>query len=245
MELNKYIDHTLLKQGMTLAEVYKLYDEAVENNFAAICIPSSYLEAAFTYSRSHKSDVKLCTVIGFPFGYNTLDSKCEEIREAVFSKADEIDIVQNVSLVKNGDWDKLAYEIKMCLNINEFYVNIKPAPIVKVILETGLLSEEEIIKCCQIYSKFDKIDFIKTSTGFAAEPLTGEAFKEDKINTIKLIKANIPETMQIKASGGIRDLDFALKLIEAGATRLGCSSGVKLMQELAGEINFKEVTGNY
>ena len=236
MELNQYIDHTLLRQGATLTEVYQLCKEAKEHKFAAVCVAPTYVHDAKNYLIG--SDVKVCTVIGFPFGYSTGMSKTMEIEEAILDDADELDIVQNVSYVKNHQWEELREEMEVCLESIEDIINYEYnsdpnySVKIKVILETGILTDEEIIECCKIYSEFgDKIHFMKTSTGFAKEQYEGEKFNEEKIKTIKLIRQNIPINMQIKASGGIRDLKFAQELIDAGATRLGCSAGVKLMEE--------------
>lgn len=239
MELNQYIDHTLLRQGATTSEVEQLCSEAKEHKFAAVCVSPNYVYDAKNYLIG--SDVKVCTVIGFPFGYSTLMSKQMEIEEAISDDADELDIVQNVSYVKNGQWEELRDEMESCLQEISFEV-LKKIEIhgadsnfsvkVKVILETGILTDTEIVECCKIYSEFgDKIDFMKTSTGFAKEQYEGEKFNEEKIKTIKIIRQYIPTNMQIKASGGIRDLKFAQQLIDAGATRLGCSAGVKLMEQ--------------
>ena len=238
MEINRYIDHTLLRQGATIADLTKLCAEAKEHNFAAVCVAPAYVLGAKQMLAG--TDVKVCTVIGFPFGYCSPDTKISEIEIAICDGADEIDIVHNVSHIKNGDWDELDMEMEDCIN----WVSVCaeeyccPAPIVKVILESGILTDAEIVKCCELYSKY-KIDFIKTSTGFAAEPLKGDEFEAHKINTVKLIRQNIPTTMQIKASGGIRGYEFAKKLIDAGATRLGCSAGITIVEEskIVGKYN--------
>jgi len=214
MEMNKYIEHTCLKQGATNSDIEKLCKEAAEYNFAAVCVSPAYVKLAYKLLKD--TDVKICTVIGFPFGYSTTEVKLTEIQNAIGNGADEIDIVQNVSYVKNREWEELYNEMEMCLS---FYKNVT----VKVILESGILTDEEIIKCCEVYSKFEgKIDFMKTSTGFAE--------KGASIHHVNLIKQNIPTTMQIKASGGIRDFSFAKELIDAGATRIGCSAGIAIMQ---------------
>jgi len=242
MELNKYIDHTLLKQGATLSDIEKLCSEAKENNFAAVCIAPSYVSYAKQLLKN--TDVKVCTVIGFPFGYNTVEAKIAEVISALTEGADEIDIVQNVSYVKNNEWGLLDEEIWDILQAIEG--SIFNWPVIKIILETGLLTEAEIKKCCQIYSKYDEaIDFMKTSTGYAAEPFSGEEFKQHKIRTVELIKESCNDSMQIKASGGIKDLTFAEKLIEAGATRLGCSAGVQIIKESQGVKIDTINTGNY
>ena len=229
MEINRYIDHTLLRQGATIADLTKLCAEAKEHNFAAVCVAPAYVADAKQMLEG--TDVKVCTVIGFPFGYSSADTKVAEIEIAIADGADEIDIVHDVSMVKNEDWDGLDDEMGELIDWVAFVCETNEEnPIVKVILETGILTDAEIVKCCELYSKY-KIDFIKTSTGFAAEPLKGDAFEAHKINTVNLIRQNIPATMQIKASGGIRDYIFAKKLIDAGATRLGCSAGITIVEQ--------------
>lgn len=229
--MNKYIDHTLLRQGATYDDLHKLCNEAIEYNFAAVCVAPYYVIQA--KHLLEETNVKVCTVIGFPFGYSSLDTKFSEIEIAIVDGADEIDIVQNVSLVKDEEWEELDDEMAECVGWAKICAeenNVK-IPVIKVILETGILTNEEIVECCKIYSNNNRIDFIKTSTGFAKEPLSGVEFEENKINVIKLIKENIPSNIQIKASGGIRNGLFAEKLIEAGATRLGCSDSVKITQQ--------------
>lgn len=215
MELNKYIDHTCLKQGATSADITKLCDEARIHNFAAVCIAPDYV--SYAKSLLKDTDVKICTVIGFPFGYSTREVKALEISDAIQNGADEIDIVQNVSYVKNGDYLNLYREIEFLLN-SFVYKDV----IVKIILESGILTNNEIYKCCEVYSKFkDNIDFLKTSTGFAAVGATLEA--------VKIMKKNSP--FQIKASGGIKSWYYADLYIKAGATRLGCSAGVAILED--------------
>lgn len=232
MELNKYIDHTCLKQGVTLAEIITLCTEATDNGFCAVCVPPYYVNYAKETIIEQKSDVKVCTVIGFPFGYSSLDNKLSEIEIAITDGVDEIDIVHNVSLVKDGDWDELESDMDELIAWVKFVCseNGMNIPTIKVILETGILTNEEIEKCCQIYSTM-AIDFIKTSTGFATEKYSGIAFEEHKIQTVELMRSILPNSMQIKASGGIKSYKFAQHLIDAGATRLGCSSGTNLIQE--------------
>ncbi len=210
-----YIEHTILKQTTTLAEVDKVCVEASMENFVAVCVPPKYVLNAKKLLDG--SRVKIATVIGFPLGYNVTDVKLREIDDALSMGADEVDMVHDLCALKNGNWKLLEEEVAAC---------IKPVhdagKVLKVILETGILTDSEIIKCCQLYSNF-KIDYIKTSTGFADIGAT--------VNAIKLIKANIPARMGIKASGGIRNYAFAKELIDAGANRLGCSSSWQIMKE--------------
>ncbi len=230
MKLNKYIDHTCLKQGATTEDIQRLCEEAIVSNFAAVCIAPSYV--SFAKSLLKDTDIKVCTVIGFPFGYSTSITKSTEIVDAIGNDVDEIDIVQNISFVKNGDWVSLYREINEILSMP--IVRNSTKLIVKIILESGVLTDNEIIKCCEIYSEFNRIDFIKTSTGYAESGAS--------VHQVELIKKHIPSTMQIKASGGIRDYKFAKELIDAGATRLGCSAGIKIINGLLEEskINLTE-----
>ncbi len=215
LNIASYIEHTILKQTTTLAEVDKVCVEASMENFVAVCVPPKYvLDAKKLLDGSR---VKVATVIGFPLGYNVTDVKLREIDDALSMGADEVDMVHDLCALKNGNWKLLEEEIAACL---------KPVhdagKVMKVILETGILTDSEIIKCCQLYSNF-KIDYIKTSTGFADIGAT--------VHAIRLIKSNIPARMGIKASGGIRNYAFAKELIDAGATRLGCSSSWQIMKE--------------
>ena len=231
MNIERYIDHTVLKQGTTFNDIKKLCQEASISNFVAVCIPPSYVREAKSLLTG--CSVKLATVIGFPLGYNTTITKVNEIREAIANGVDELDIVHNVSFVKNGDWYSLNKEITECLAViiehNKMLelMNLrnktnKLPVLVKVIIESGILTDNEISNCCGIYRKH-KIDFIKTSTGFAE--------KGASVHHVELIKKSIPETMGIKASGGIRTYAFAKELIDAGATRIGCSAGIQIMKE--------------
>lgn len=215
VNIASYIEHTILKQTTTLSEVDKICVEASMENFVAVCVPPRYVQDAKKLLDGSK--VKVATVIGFPLGYNVTDVKLREIDDAINMGADEVDMVHDLCALKNGNWKLMEDEINAC---------IKPVheagKVLKVILETGILTDSEIIKCCQLYSNF-KIDYIKTSTGFADIGAT--------VHAVKLIKSNIPPRMGIKASGGIRTYAFAKELIEAGANRLGCSSSWQIMKE--------------
>jgi len=213
MKLNKYIDHTLLKQGASLKDLEQLCIEAKLYNFAAVCVVPNQVANAVKLLTG--TSVKVCTVIGFPFGYSTKETKAFEIQDAIKNGAQEIDIVQNISYVKEGKYSKLMDEMKF------LFESFDSRVITKIILESGSLSLNELYGCCAIYSKFPKINFLKTSTGFAAEGAS--------VNAVKIMKQNSP--FEVKASGGIRDLKFAEELIAAGATRIGCSSSVKIMEE--------------
>ncbi len=211
-----YIDHTLLKQTTTLSDVDRVCVEASMENFAAVCIPPRYVTNARKLLDG--SPVKVATVIGFPLGYNVTDVKLREIDDALKMGADELDMVQDLCALKNGDWKLLEKEIEAC---------IKPVhdagKIIKVIIESGILTDAELLRCCELYSNYD-IDFLKTSTGFADKGATVEA--------VTIMRANLPKKIGIKASGGIRSLKFAKELIHAGATRLGCSDSMSIIKEL-------------
>ena len=217
MELNKYIEHTLLKQDATTQEVIKLLDEAVENGFLGVCVNPCNVAFAKQYLNDTKDNkVKIVTVIGFPLGQSTTEIKILETVDAVKNGADEIDMVLNVGKLKDGEYDYITDEISKikfaCQGHN-----------LKVILETDLLTKEEIKKACELCIK-GGADFVKTSTGFVKNGVGAKA--ED----VKLMYETVKDAgLQVKASGGIRDKEAALKMIEAGAVRLGTSSGVKII----------------
>jgi deoxyribose-phosphate aldolase len=215
MHLNKYIDHTILKPTTLIAEIEKICAEAKEYNFAAVCVPPPFVKK--TKQLLVGSQVKTATVIGFPFGYSAIEAKLAEILLAIADGTDELDIVINLIALKNNDWTYLANEINHIMPIIKQHKKI-----VKIIIETGLLTEEEIIKCCKLYGA-GGIDYLKTSTGYAEKGASVEA--------VQLMRKYLPSHIQIKASGGIRTYKFAMQLIEAGANRLGCSASVAIMQQ--------------
>ena len=203
-------DHTLLSQCATEDEIKKIIDEAEEFSCASVCIPPYYVPFAKEYARGR---VKICTVIGFPNGYNTTSVKVYEAEESARLGADEIDMVINLGLVKTGRWNDILNEI----NAIKTAIGDK---ILKVIIETGLLSENEKIKMCEIVASSDA-DFIKTSTGFAG----GGATRED----VALLKAHCKGKL-VKAAGGIKTLEDAEDFIALGADRLGSSRIVNLVK---------------
>ena len=215
LNITSYIDHTLLKQTTTLSEVDKICVEASMENFASVCIPPRYVSDAKKLLDG--SRVKIATVIGFPLGYNVTDVKLREINDALEMGADELDMVHDLCALKNNNWKLLEEEIVACLKPIQ-----DAGKVMKVIIETGILTDNEIIKCCELYSNF-KIDFIKTSTGFADIGAS--------LHAVKLIRSHIPDSMGIKASGGINTYAFAKELIEAGATRLGTTASMKILKE--------------
>jgi len=213
--LASYIDHTILKQAATASEVDKVCVEASMAGFAAICIPPRYVASAKKLLDS--SRVKVATVIGFPFGYNATDVKLTEIQDALEMGADELDMVIDLCALKSGDWDQLAREMETCLK--PVYTAGK---VMKVIVESGMLTDTELIACCNLYGKYD-IDYMKTSTGFAGTGAT--------VHAVQMMREYLPPRMGIKASGGIRTYAFAKELIDAGATRIGTSASVQIMKE--------------
>jgi len=214
MKLNQYIDHTILKPTTLIADIEKLCAEAKEYQFAAVCVPPNFVKKA--KSLLEGSAVKVSTVIGFPFGYSAVEAKIAEIVLAIVDGADELDVVINISAIKNNDWQYLADEINHIMPIIR-----SKNKVIKVIIESGVLTDEEIIKCCDIYG-LAGIDYLKTSTGYAE--------KGASVDAVKLFRKHLPEHVQIKASGGIRDYAFAQQLVDAGATRLGCSAGVAIVK---------------
>lgn len=212
--LNKHIEHTLLKQDAKLEDFIKLFNEAKEHQFLGVCINPAYVKLAKGHLKD--SDVKVVTVIGFPLGANRSDVKAFETSKAVEDGADEIDMVINVTAIKNKDYNFVVNDIKAVKTACQD----KP---LKVILETDLLEKDEIKKACELCIEA-KADFVKTSTGFVKGGVGAKA--ED----VKLMYETVsPYGLKVKASGGIRDKEAALKMLEAGAERLGTSSGVKIV----------------
>ena len=213
LAVNKYIDHTILKPTCLVADIQKLCAEAKQYDFAAVCVPPNFVKLAKELVEG--SAVQVATVIGFPFGYSATEAKIAEMILAMVDGADELDVVANISAIKNGDWMAIADEINHIMPI----VRSKGKKI-KVIIESGVLTDEEIIKCCDIYGVAG-IDYLKTSTGYAEKGASVEA--------VQLFRKHLPEAVQIKASGGIRDYATAKQMIDAGATRIGCSAGVAIV----------------
>jgi deoxyribose-phosphate aldolase len=219
MDLTKIlssVDHTILATTTTTQDIYRICDEAKEYKTASVCIPPAFVKEAFDYC---KDEVAICTVIGFPNGYQTTETKVFETQDAIKNGACEIDMVICNGDLKAKKYDKIENEIsqiKQACNGN----------ILKVIIETCLLSDEEKIKMCEIVTKAGA-DFIKTSTGFS----TGGATREDII----LFKKHVGENVKIKAAGGIKSLQDAQDFIDSGASRLGTSSIVKLVKGIKSE----------
>lgn len=213
MELNKYIDHTNLKNTATLKDIERLCNEAIKYKFASVCVYPYYVPLAHNLLKNTNIDV--CTVIGFPSGMSTVEAKVYEAIDAVEKGANEIDMVINISALKNKDYDYIKEEIEEIRDAID-------GKVLKVIIETCLLNKEEIIKMTEICNE-TFVNFIKTSTGFSEYGA--------RVEDIELISKYKNEILEIKASGGIRDYDTALAMINAGATRIGTSSGVKLMHK--------------
>lgn len=211
-EILRRVDHTILKQVCTFEEIKKLCDEGIEYNVASVCIPPSYVKRAKEYV---KENLKICTVIGFPNGYSTKETKIFECKDAIKNGADEIDMVVNLGDIKSGDFEAVEEEIKELKKICGEHI-------LKVIVETCFLTEEEKIKLCEVVTNA-KADYIKTSTGFG----TSGATKEDII----LFSKHIGPNVKIKASGGIKNLKIAEEFINLGVDRLGTSSIISIIKK--------------
>ena len=211
MQINQYIDHTVLKADATFDYIKKLVDEAVEHDFYSVCVNSSYVK----FIRDYNKDVRIASVVGFPLGAMAKKAKVFEARCAIEDGASEIDMVINIGMLKSGDYDYVEREIR----------EIKEAigdNVLKVIIETCLLTEEEKVKACELSVKAGA-DFVKTSTGFS----TGGATVSD----VKLMAETVGDKAKVKASGGIRTREEALSFIEVGASRIGASKSIEICKE--------------
>lgn len=215
MNIASFIDHTLLKPTATLADIEKLCKEAVTYQFAAVCVPPPYIRKAKEFTAN--AAVKVATVVGFPMGYSAIEAKIAEIILAVVDGVDEIDLVINITAIKNGDWAYVANELNTILPV--IRNNHK---VIKIIIESGVLTDDEIFKCCDLYGVAG-VDFLKTSTGYAETGAT--------VKAVQLMRTHLPNSIQIKASGGIRTREFANELINAGATRIGSSNSIAIVNE--------------
>mgnify|MGYP003291294064 CR=1 FL=1 len=220
MQINKYIDHTLLKAFATQEEIKKLCEEAKKYDFKSVCVNPANIK--FAKECLEGSDVLVCTVIGFPLGANTKEVKALETMDAINNGADEIDMVINVGKAKEGDFAYIENEIKMV-------VAASAGKTTKVIIETCYLTDEEKVNCC-LAAKRANATFVKTSTGFG----TGGATAED----IKLMRETVGPEMGVKASGGVRNLADLEVMVENGATRIGASSGVAIMENLTSNSDY-------
>lgn len=212
MNYNTMIDHTALKADTKREDITKLCQEAKEYQFASVCVNPTWV--SYCTKLLKDSNVKVCTVIGFPLGANTSTTKAFEASDAITNGADEVDMVINIGAMKDGDYETVENDIKAV-------VKAANGKCVKVIIETCLLTKEEIVKACLI-AKDAKANFVKTSTGFS----TGGATVED----VALMKQTVGDELEVKASGGVRSYEDMVNVVTAGATRIGTSSGIKLVQ---------------
>lgn len=212
MDLARYIEHTNLSPTLTIRDIDQLVDEARQHRFLGVCVPPFWVKRA--QREIGKDKILLVTVAGFPLGYNMTETKLDEIKRAIDNGADEVDVVWNVTSFKTGiPWTKI--EIAKCSKITHDHQKL-----LKVIIETAYLSDEEISEACKICADAG-VDIVKTSTGFAP---TGA-----KVEHVKLMRSVLPAEVGIKASGGIKTREQAIAMIEAGADRLGTSSGIKII----------------
>ena len=220
MDLIKCIEHTNLKPECTKEDIIQICNEAITHGFYGVCVSPYFVQ--FAKKNLAKKAIKIITVVGFPLGYSTVGAKVEEAKKAIISGADEIDMVMNIAAFKSNDMQTVQNDIQSVVTVCHLQ-NKK----VKVIIETAYLTDEEIIKACKVCADCE-VDFVKTSTGYAstgAEP-----------RTVKLMRANLPSKIKIKAAGGIKTRKQVLDLLAAGADVLGCSNSLKIIEE-NNEIN--------
>lgn len=213
MNYNKMIDHTVLKADTPLETVKRICDEAMEYGFASVCINPCHVAYCADYLKD--SDVNVCTVIGFPLGANTSAVKAFETKDAIANGADEIDMVMNIGVLKDKNYDLVRNDVKAV-------VEAANGTLVKVILETCLLTEDEIKKACELCVEA-KADYVKTSTGFSTRGAT--------IEDVQIMKAAVQGKAKVKAAGGVRTHEDMVKIVEAGADRIGTSAGCSLVDK--------------
>lgn len=216
LELSQYIDHTILKPDITSDQIIKICNEALQYGFASVCVQPYYVPLAYDMLKDQEK-VKVCTVVDFPFGYSSTFSKVESIKKAIDFGAEEIDSVINVLAIKNEDWKAVKYDLEAMK-----YITLINKKLIKIIFETCYLTSYEIEKLSQLCVDFE-IDFLKTSTGYGTAGAT--------VENIRLMKKIAGNKAKIKASGGIKTLEQTLAMIEAGADRIGTSSGVNIIKE--------------
>ncbi|MDH5460850.1 MAG: deoxyribose-phosphate aldolase [Candidatus Bathyarchaeota archaeon] len=216
-QLAKIIDHTLVKPTATKGAIIKLCREAEKYSFGCVCVNSAYVSLAVQLLEG--MDVKVCSTVGFPFGANLAEVKAFEAKRAVENGASEVDMVINIGALKSGDYEKVKEDIKAVVDVKRLHGDV----FVKVIIETGYLTDEEKAKACKL-AKEAGADFVKTATG-----LVGGATAED----VRLLHKTVGGAMGVKAAGGIRDFEQALAMIEAGANRIGTSTAVAIMETFA------------
>jgi len=213
MELNKYIEHTILSPTCTSAQIQKLCEEAKEYQFKGVCVPPFYIR----YAKQILSDspIRLISVVGFPLGYTAIASKVEEVKRAVDEGVDELDMVANICAIKDNKWAHVQNDIDGVTRAAHLH-----GKTIKVIVEAHLLTNDELRRVCELCCNLG-VNYIKTSTGFNADPATAEQ--------VRLIKSYISGETKIKAAGGIKTKEQATQLINAGASRLGTSAGLQLI----------------
>ena len=221
-DLASYIDHTLLKQNATNEQIIQLCTEAKEYHFASVCVNPTHVRLSAALLRN--SGVLVCTVIGFPLGANTTESKVFETKDAIQNGAQEIDMVINIGGLKSGDYTLVSKDIAAVAEATH-----QGGAILKVIIETCLLSQEEKIIAC-LLAKQAGADYVKTSTGFSTTGAT--------VEDVALMRKVVGSEMGVKAAGGVRNLEDAEKMIAAGATRLGASAGVQIIQGLSAKTDY-------
>lgn len=214
MQLADKIDHTILKPDCALDEIQGVCEEAMAHRFYSVCVPPFYVKDAAQFLE--KSEVKVTTVVGFPMGYATTPAKVEEIKRAIDDGADEVDAVVNICAVKSANWNYVRNDVDSMTRIAHLR-----GKIIKVILETGMMTQEELERLCKICIE-SEVDFVKTSTGILAAGAN--------VDIVSWLRAQLPPTIKIKASGGVRSYQDAVLLIEAGAARLGSSASLQLLQ---------------
>jgi len=216
IDLSRYIDYTNLRPTATLQDILTLCQEASDHNFKAVCVAPYYLYQAKKVL--DKSEVKLCTVVGFPFGHDHVATKMTAIAMACDYGADELDVVINLPSVKSGDWESVESEIDSITTA----AKLKANKVLKLILETAYLTKEELITLCNLCIKYN-VDFAKTSTGFAPHGAT--------VQDVTFMRSILSDKVSIKASGGVKTREFTEQLIAAGATRIGTSSGIEILRQ--------------
>jgi deoxyribose-phosphate aldolase len=221
-DLAGMIDHTLLKPDATISEINQLCEEAMQHNFASVCVNPSYVATCFDLVKS--SNVKVCTVIGFPLGATTTQSKFLEAEEAIKNGTEELDMVINIGKLKDKDYQFVYDDLKSIADLSKKHLCTS-----KVILETCLLTDEEKVEAC-LLAKEAGLNFVKTSTGFSKSGAT--------VHDVALMKFVVGDKLQVKASGGIRSYEDAIAMISAGATRLGASAGVKIIAGQKSESSY-------
>lgn len=226
---SKYFDHTLLKPEATPNDILKLLSEAVQYDFAAVCINGCYVRSARRFLETVDSDVRVAAVAGFPLGAMSTNAKAYEVQLALEDGAEEIDLVMNIGQAKMGNWAYIEDEVYAISGMCH-----ESGSILKLIIETCLLTEEEIVQAC-LSARDAGADYVKTSTGFAKAP--SGCSSGATVENVALMHKTVGDVLKIKASGGIRTLEEARALIDAGADRLGCSSSVEILAEYEDHTN--------